>query len=583
MKAIFSLRKHSYLKIIGTFLIAIALIAGVAGCEGEAEYDLTMAVNPAGGGTATDLTGTSPYTEGTVVNITAVPADCYRFVDWTAPAGTFGDANAATTTFTMPARDVTVTANFELTPPDHFKFYDVDYETAPSVDKEVVLVDQFGTFEAVVGDAVLFGNPVEKDHPGTPLTPIADDNRHYTLYDLEYNYDEDSVYRSVEVSNQFGEKVELTVWGPVMLGVPTQKLEADLEAPECLNHYLVYEVYETDFEPVDVILKDQFIPDGEDARVWGPLYFANPVEKTVVESGDVAEIEDADNHWVLYDIEDIEPTSIEKTIQIANQFGDDQILKLTDRDTLAVPSQKIVPPTPPLDHFKCYLTLPKEPLALPMNVWDQFHEDYLFTWVMDPMMFCNPVDKVHGTVTTSSNPDNHLTVYRLHGETVKDYWTVTVDNQFNDAAVPQTLLVWGPVALAVPTQKLVPGDHGMPKYLDHYLLYEVIEGLNVTATVDLDDQFSGTAPGVEVTEPVYFANPALKGYVDLGPEMGMWDPDEHLVFYRISDNDESYGDDVGFRNQFCPEGPCFVDLIEEDQLLAVPSVKVDWAPAGPLP
>jgi len=199
--------------------------------------------------------------------------------------------------------------------------------------------------------------------------------------------------------------------------------------------------------------------------------------------------------------------------------------------------------------------------------------------VMDPMMFCNPVDKVHGTVETSSNPDNHLTVYNLHGETAKGWWTVTVDNQFSDAAVPQTLLVYGPVALAVPTQKLVPGDHGMPKYLDHYLLYQVMEGLNVTATVDLDDQFPGTAPGVEVTQPVYFANPALKGYVDHEP--GMWDPDEHLMFYRISDNDEFYGDDVGIRNQFFPEEVEYIDLIPEDQLVAVPSVKVEWAPYEP--
>jgi hypothetical protein len=579
MKAIFNLRKHSYLKTIGTLLIAIALIAGVVGCEGEAEYDLTMAVNPAGGGTATDLTGTSPYTEGTVVNITAVSADCYRFVDWTAPAGTFGDPNTATTTFTMPARDVTVTANFELTPPDHYKFYQVDWEgESVPIDTEVLLEDQFGTFEATVMEAALFGNPVEKEHDS--VTPIYDPNRHYTYYKLDYEWEADSMRWSVEVSNQFQEKVVLTVDGPVALAVPTQK--EGHEMAECLNHYLVYQVVEEpEFVMADVNLKDQFIPDGEDATVRYPWLFANPVKKTVV-GGDVSEIENDDLHWVLYDIWDEEAPNIEKRIQIANQFGDDQVLDLTYRDVLAVPSQKNVPPTPPLDHFKCYQTLLGEPLVVKnVNVWDQFHEDYLFTWVMDPMMFCNPVDKVHGTVTTSSNPDNHLTVYELHGETLKDYWTVTVDNQFSDAAVPQTLLVWGPVALAVPTQKVTPGDHGLPKYLDHYLLYEVVEGLNVTATVDLDDQFPGTAPGVEVTEPVYFANPALKGYVDVEPEMGMWDPEEHLMFYRISDNEE-FLPLVTIRNQFFPEEPWPLNLFPEEQLLAVPSVKVEWAPWEPV-
>ena len=82
-----------------------------------ATYDLTMAVAPGGSGTATDLTNASPYTAGTGVNIQAVAAAGYRFVNWSAPAGTFGNTTAATTTFTMPAQNVTVTANFALIPP----------------------------------------------------------------------------------------------------------------------------------------------------------------------------------------------------------------------------------------------------------------------------------------------------------------------------------------------------------------------------------------------------------------------------------------------------------------------------------
>jgi uncharacterized repeat protein (TIGR02543 family) len=79
-----------------------------------AVYALTMAVAPGGSGTATDLTNASPYPAGTVVNIQAVAAVGYQFVNWSAPAGTFGSATAATTTFTMPAQAVTVTANFFL-------------------------------------------------------------------------------------------------------------------------------------------------------------------------------------------------------------------------------------------------------------------------------------------------------------------------------------------------------------------------------------------------------------------------------------------------------------------------------------
>ena len=582
MKTIFSLRKHSYLKIIGTFIIAIALIAGVVGCEGEPgeTYSLTMAVNPAGGGTATDETGTSPYTEGTVVNITAVAADCYRFADWTAPAGTFGDPNAATTTFTMPAQDVTVTANFEPVPPDHIKFYHVFEGTEPDIGL-VSLTDQFVEDLVVwVGEVLLFGDSVEKEH-ATGVTPIADENLHYTYYKLYYEgMEEGKVRRSVEVSNQFLTKEEMIVWGPVALAVPTQKLvPGDHEKPVCANHFLVYAVDEAEweeFDPVDgVNLKDQFIPDGEDVTVVKPVLFANPVEKTIVDTSEVTGIEDDTEHWVLFDIWDAQAESIQEQVQINNQFGD-ATLDLTTRALLAVPSQKDVPPTPPLDHFKCYKVADAPPIQLvePLYLLDQFHSDYLLAGLGPLMMFCNPVDKVHAGVTTTSNDDNHLAVYWI--ETTTDAWTVTVKNQFGN---DQELFVFGPVALAVPTQKLVPGDHGMPKYIDHYLLYAV-EGSNVTATVDLDDQFDGAAPGVEVTQPIYFATPAIKGYVD---HTGIWDPKGHLMFYRISENDEYYEGAVSVKNQFWPEEAANIYLFTTDQLLAVPSEKVAWEPyEGPL-
>jgi uncharacterized repeat protein (TIGR02543 family) len=79
-----------------------------------ASYSLTMAVSPAGTGNATDVTNASPYAAGVQVSIKAVPASGYHFVSWTAPAGSFTNASSATTTFTMPSQDVTVTANFEV-------------------------------------------------------------------------------------------------------------------------------------------------------------------------------------------------------------------------------------------------------------------------------------------------------------------------------------------------------------------------------------------------------------------------------------------------------------------------------------
>ena len=75
-------------------------------------FDLTMNASPLPGGAATDQTNNSPYTGGTVVDISAQPQDGYEFAGWSAPAGNFGNENNPDTTFTMPDQDVTVTANF---------------------------------------------------------------------------------------------------------------------------------------------------------------------------------------------------------------------------------------------------------------------------------------------------------------------------------------------------------------------------------------------------------------------------------------------------------------------------------------
>jgi hypothetical protein len=97
---------------IENFNLTIPALPGAA-------YNLTMAVSPAGAGNATDISSASPYTAGVQVSIQAVAASGYHFVNWTAPAGSFANAGSATTTFTMPAQDVTVTANFEVGDPGY--------------------------------------------------------------------------------------------------------------------------------------------------------------------------------------------------------------------------------------------------------------------------------------------------------------------------------------------------------------------------------------------------------------------------------------------------------------------------------
>ena len=86
-----------------TFNMPANAVTATANYE-DIEYNLTV-----NGGT-----GAGTYKEGDSVTITATVPTGKRFVEWTSESGiTFADKTSATITFTMPAGDVTVTANYE--------------------------------------------------------------------------------------------------------------------------------------------------------------------------------------------------------------------------------------------------------------------------------------------------------------------------------------------------------------------------------------------------------------------------------------------------------------------------------------
>ena len=78
-------------------------------------YTISTDVTPEGAGTVTVNSGTSATAEaGTEVTLSATANSGYCFTGWTSSNGvTFANASNASTTFTMPAGDVTVTAGFE--------------------------------------------------------------------------------------------------------------------------------------------------------------------------------------------------------------------------------------------------------------------------------------------------------------------------------------------------------------------------------------------------------------------------------------------------------------------------------------
>ena len=99
----------------GYFKVEGADVTNMPPIPMERTYILTMAVEQTDSGTASDDTNNGPYTAGTGVTISAEAAEGYKFINWSSMAGTFDDNTSATTTFTMPASNVTVTANFAPT------------------------------------------------------------------------------------------------------------------------------------------------------------------------------------------------------------------------------------------------------------------------------------------------------------------------------------------------------------------------------------------------------------------------------------------------------------------------------------
>ena len=103
-------------------LIALALIAGTAGCAAEpapdpgpaVRYELTIA-STEGGSVTTPGEGVFAYDEGTTIQLVAEAEEGYRFVDWIGDVDTIASIDAASTTITMNG-DYSITADFQVIP-----------------------------------------------------------------------------------------------------------------------------------------------------------------------------------------------------------------------------------------------------------------------------------------------------------------------------------------------------------------------------------------------------------------------------------------------------------------------------------
>jgi hypothetical protein len=181
-----------------------------------------------------------------------------------------------------------------------------------------------------------------------------------------------------------------------------------------LDHFWCYIISsETPQPSVDATLTDQFFTaPGVPVKVGTPLQFCNPVTTKTVGGAVLPIFVNAIDHLTMYHLEKSPTLPTSRTLFASNQFGPQQQLTVDKATTLMVPTQKDSLGTPEdLDHFLCY-PVSGDSLAKTVTLTDQFQTQNVI--VEAPTLFCNPVMKTIGGITTEIlNPDAHLLCYDI--------------------------------------------------------------------------------------------------------------------------------------------------------------------------
>ena len=208
-----------------------------------------------------------------------------------------------------------------------------------------------------------------------------------------------------------------------------------------------------------------------------------------------------------------------------------------------------------LDHFKIYDVNDYE-VREKVTLKGQFDREADSAKVCFLNYYCNPVSKNEEPLY---DRDAHLAWYSIYQPVPEPMRIVVIQNQFGTSK----LILGRPFALLVPSRKQ---GHQFPEKLDHYKLYEVLEGEPLNKEVSLKDQFESDR--TRVTCPIAFGVPVTKRHDN--QEFPINNEKAHLAIYRITPR--PIQETRAARDQFGSKYLFFMRSIA----LAIPSVKERW-------
>jgi hypothetical protein len=210
-----------------------------------------------------------------------------------------------------------------------------------------------------------------------------------------------------------------------------------------------------------------------------------------------------------------------------------------------------------LDYFKVY-DIENNTLQDKVLLEGQFDKEPDRALLLVLNHFANAVSKNGEPIF---NKNAHLTWYAIQQDFAEPTRQIVAENQFGK----QKFLIGRALFLLAPAKKFEPGSVA-PKGLDHFKVYQVLEGQPVNKSVKLQDQFG--ADEVKVGAPLLFGTPVKK--VHAGTSVAIANPKAHLVIYGVTPR--SLQKTVEVSDQFMHRRLHTL----RSTWLATPSLKLEW-------